>query len=257
MGIYVISGTVENLFISNSYKYVLCSSDEVKIIRKIRSTAFTVRETTNYIYVNDADSEQDAPAHFGCKVSGQSVIGWFHQVEFSNGDYIDFVVRENSHYKYARAARDPLLRLFWSAEFHTRGHLAERKSRSSGALKATAWVSILLFAAAFFAGDESTLPTSDRLTVLLLVTGFWFAVIYLFFWLTSFRSDSNMHEATEIFEILGFADPANVNLPKGHRRSDKRYAAESGEAREWFCNPMRFRYDACDLAAGAARISGN
>jgi hypothetical protein len=236
---------------------VLYSSDDVKIISKSRSTVFPAKETTNYIYVNDADSDQDAPAHFGCKVSGQSVTGWFHEVEFSNGDYIDFVVRENSHDKYVRAARDPLRRLFWTADFHTRGHLAERKSRGPRALKATAWVSILLFAVAFFAGNESTLRTSNRLTVLLLAAGFWFTLIYLFVWLTDFRSDSNTHEATEIFEILGFADPANVNLPKGHRQAEKRYAAESGEAREWFCNPMRFRYDACDLVAGVACISGN
>lgn len=58
MGIYVISGTVENLVIWNSYKYVLCSSDEVKVISKSRSTVFPAKETTNYIYVNDADSDQ-------------------------------------------------------------------------------------------------------------------------------------------------------------------------------------------------------
>lgn len=166
-------------------------------------------------------------------------------------------MRENTHYNYVLAARDPLRRPFWTAEFHTRGHLAERKSRGPRALKASAWVSILLFAVTFFAGNELTLPNANRLTVLLLVAGISFTLIFLFFWLTGFRSDSNMHDATEIFEILGFADPANVNLPKGHRRAEKRYAAESGEARERFCNPMRFRYDACDLAAGAACISGN
>lgn len=244
MGVYLVSGLVKYLIISNSLRYVLYSPQEIRGIEQCLFNPFPTKENARSIFVNDADSDQEGPEYFGCTVGSETVTGWFDKVEFSNGQYIDFVVRDDFRGKFTLAARDPFRRLYWTAAFHTRGHIAQHRTRVTQALKVSAWITAVCLAVSFFA-DQKSGPSMLSMTAFVAVS--WFVVTFIFCWLTSRRPDCEMYEATEVFDILGFADPPNVNLPKNHRRAEKRYATESGERYDWSGSVMRFRYDASAL----------
>ena len=240
MDLYLVSGIVRDLVISNSSRYVLCSVQEILLIEHAPSNPFPTKENAGFTFVNDGDSDQEPPGCFGCTVGSETVTGWFDKVEFLNGQYIDFVVREDYRGKFTLAARDPVRRLYWTAAFQTRGHIAARRARVTQALKVSAWVTTACLVVSFFSGWDSE-PSMLMMKVYVAVA--WFALTFMFCWLTSRRPDCGMYEATKVFEILGFADPSNVNLPKNHRRAEKRYAIESGKACERWGGIMRFRYD--------------
>lgn len=232
------------MVISNSFRYVLYSAQEIRSIEPRLLDPFPTTETAGFVFVNDADSDQEGPKHFGCTVGSVTVTGWFDEVEFSNGQYIDFVVRGETHGEFTLAARDPVQRLYWTAAFHTGGHIAQRRTRGPQALKVSAWITAVCLVVSFFSLRESGQP---MLFMTVLVAVLWFFLTFIFCWLTSQRPDCEMYEATEVFHILGFADPANVNLPKSHRRAEKRYATASGKAYKRWGSIMRFRYDASAL----------
>jgi hypothetical protein len=255
MDLYLISGIVSDLVISNSFRYVLYSIQEIRLIDHGPRNPFPTKENEGFTFVNDGDSDQEPSGHFGCTVGSETVTGWFDKVEFLNGQYIDFVVRKDFRREFTLAARDPVRRLYWTAAFQTRGHIAARRARVHQALKVSAWVTAACLVVSFFSGWESGPP---MLFMTLFVAVAWFVLTFMFCWLTSRMPDCEMYEATEVFDILGFADPANVNLPKTHRRAEKRYAIESGKACEWWGGIMRFRYDPSALRHDAGRkLLGN
>jgi hypothetical protein len=244
MGAHSISGIVKDLVISNSFKYVLYSVQEIRSIEHGMTNPFPTSENAGFTFVSDGDSDHESPEHFGCTVGSETVTGWFHKVEFLNGQYIDFVVREDFRGKFTLAARDPVRRLYWTAAFQTRGHIAARRARAPQAFKVSACVTAACLVVSLLSGWDSGPP---MLFMTVFAALLWFFLTFMFCWLTSRKPDCEMYEATEVFDILGFADPANVNLPKNHRRAEKRYATESGKACEWWGSIMRFRYDASAL----------
>jgi len=129
MGLFLVSGIIKDLVISNSFRYVLNSAQEIRLIQPRLFDPFPATETAGFVFVNNSDSDQEGSEHFGCTVGSMTVTGRFDKVEFSNGQYIDFVVREEIHGKFILAARDPGQRLYWTAAFHTRGHIAQRRTR--------------------------------------------------------------------------------------------------------------------------------
>lgn len=110
------------------------------------------------------------------------------------------------------AARDPVKQLIWVQPYMTRGHLAQRGVYLRwGALLS---IGLPMMIAAF--ETYSSIQTLGYFT--------WFGVftgvgLFIMFGTINFlvcrRFYSASYEATEVFKALGYADPANVNLPKG------------------------------------------
>lgn len=153
-----------------------------------------------------------ATRFFVCRVGADEISGSFHEVEFRDGDKIDFAVKNEEGKLVAMAARDPVKQLIWVQLYMTRGHLAQRRHY----LRWGALLSIVLpmMIAAF--ETYSAIRSQGYFDWLGVFTGIGLIIMLgSINFLVCRRFYSASYEATEVFKALGYADPANVNLPKG------------------------------------------
>lgn len=65
--------------------------------------------------------------YFTCRVDGHTIVGYFGQVHFKQGDQIEFAVHEYCEKMWAPAARDPVRRYVWVQPYMTRGAVAQKR----------------------------------------------------------------------------------------------------------------------------------
>jgi hypothetical protein len=239
MKIVIFSGEIENLTVCKKSRNLLFKSEEKDILGIGSIAAASIGESlSSTSMINSSVGAEIEMEFFSCTVRGEVIKGSFYKVEFKNGQVIDFVINQWSD-KEVLAARDPLRRIIWAQPYCTKGHHAQLKSNIEGSLLISAFAAMALFAADYFSGSSERLSRLES-AISQGVVSFILTLIVCFFVCRRIFKDSL--NATLIFEVLGFSGAAYVNLPKGNRKAEKNYAAETGDD-ELEDVPWRFRYD--------------
>lgn len=244
----LVSGFISDLIISKGYENILFTQQEIDLLGVGAIGAAAVGEGLGAkIFAGTGSDAEIEMEFFTCCVGNDLLCGRFYKVEFKNGDFIHFVVKKNLGKNNVVAARDPINRLVWTLPYRTKGHRAQRLSNIKGIFLTSFSAAIVLFIAALYGDDDFS---SLRWSSARLVACFGFLVTLIVSFRVCRRVYRDSTSATETFELLNFSDPKNVNLPKHHRKSEKKYKEESGVMVTWSGNPLRFRYDTCSLNAG-------
>lgn len=245
MGFSLISGIVRDLSISRDYENILVTQTEMDLLGVGAIGAAAIGEGLGAKILAGASSDsQVGMEFFTCVVGGQLLHGKSYVVEIHNGELIHFVVDDRSGKNDVVAFQDTVNRIIWTLPYRTKGHIAQRASNTTGIVASSLGIAVVLFIAGFYCGEDSpAIRESSALTVALF--GFLFTFIVGFH--ACRRVYKNSISATETFELLNFADPENVNLPKQNRKAEKKYERESGRIVARSSNPLRFRYDICSM----------
>lgn len=249
---YLATGQVSELKISRNYENILFTSGQSHSLEigGVVSEAFGEALGSTVLSSSSAGAELEMD-FFSCSVYGEIISGRFYKVEFKDGQHIDFAVKVESGQRDVQAARDPLRRLVWTLPYRTKGHLAQRESNFVGSFATSICFAMVLSVAIIFADHEpGYLPLE--------VAGYGAFLGFFLMLIVSYRVCRKVFrtswQATEAFKVLGFADPANLDLPRGHRKAERRYAAETGES-EAEDRPWCFRHNASDMENSAARAA--
>lgn len=250
MGFFLVSGVIRDLIISKGYENILFSQDELGLLGLGAIGAAAIGEGLgSKILAGSGSDAQIEMEFFTCFVGDDFLQGRFYNVEFKNGEFIHFVVEKYFGKNNVVAARDSVSRLVWTMPYRTKGHIAQRISNIKGVLLSSLSVAVTSFIAALFCNDQGDEITSLYWSSAWIVALFGFLSTLIIGFRVCRRVYRNSVNATNTFELLNFAEPQNVDLPKNHRRAEKIYEAESGEEVAWSPNPLRFRYDICSLNA--------
>jgi len=247
MRVATISGKVESLVVSKSRKNLLFTSSEKDSLGIGAVAAASIGESLSSTSLAGSGAGAEIEMEFfTCTVGDEAISGIFYNVEFKNGQIIDFVIDQWSD-KNVLAARDPVRRIVWTQPYCTKGHAAQLRSNIVGSFMTSIAAAILLFVADYFSGSAERLSRLESAISQAFVSFILTLVLCFFVCKRVFRNSFN---ATLVFEALGFLEPAQVNLPKGNRNAERKYALETG-AEEVQDMPWRFRYD-----KSAMKISG-
>lgn len=241
---YLASGQVSELKISRNYESILSpagQSNSLEIGGVVSAALGEVPGST--VFSNPTAGAELEMDFFSCSVDGEIISGRFYKVEFKDGQHIDFAVKVESGQRDVQAARDPLRRLVWTLPYRTKGHLAQRESNFVGSFATSICSAVVLPIAIIFADHEPGHLPSEMAGYGAFLGFFSTLIVSYRVCRRVFRTSS---QATEAFKVLGFADPANLNLPRGHRKAERRYAAETGES-EAEDRPWCFRHNASDM----------
>ncbi len=155
------------------------------------------------------------------------LIGSLHQVEFANGQEVEFVVEHSAGWGHVHAARHAATRTLWVLPHQTRGTLAQARHDKK-------WTLILsvLIPAIGLAALLSMIPFGHG-------NPFWFAalsfgVMVMLAYLMNIALRLPLRDiserATKVFHALGYERPAEVDLPARDLLAEQAaWQAESGQ----------------------------
>lgn len=160
----------------------------------------------------------DSVEFFSCMVDGVSITGRFSKASFKDGDEVEVVVEGAGD---ALAVRRPADKRLWMFPHCSRGTRAHR--RFSAILGGWILIALFVFSCALVAtirwGDN--VPAGADLfalaisTVLSLISALYYSIRFLYQW------GPIAKRAEMIFAVLGYPDPALVDLEKDHKRASK------------------------------------
>ena len=159
-----------------------------------------------------------------CKVSGYAVHGMFHKVGFADGDVIDFAVDEDDERRLtAFAARNQATRHIWVEPYKTRGNAAQLRHDLF-------WSAVISFGCAFaaWAFFLSQFEYANAMLLSSWIGCLLLGILMVINYLVRKRFYPLSFQATTVFQVMGFSDPANVDLPKGLSKAEAQ------------CGPMSF-----------------
>lgn len=174
---------------------------------------------------------------FTCSVGNFLLRGAFYSVGFENGDDMEFVVRKAGQVHDVRGACCVSQQIIWTLPYRSRGHEAQKRfdlfrnvlfSAIFGCLFSIIWN----WKSAVGQVGSSYFVTFLIGSIMMLVLG---AAVRRNFYEFS-------HEATKVFEVLGFSDPENVDLPKNHKKANRAFLG-AARARNSLPVPWQYRYE--------------
>lgn len=244
MSVTRISGVVKDLKIFEAYENVLFNESQANILGVGAVAAAFIGDSLSATTLASANSDAEIKMEFfTCVVGSTAVEGRFYKVEFDNGQYMDFAVETQSGRFTVCGARDPIRRLVWMLPHKSKGHLAQRRSNLIGILIISMAVAIIFFWLGYLVGHEDRQFRLSRAKAMSLISFVMTLVISFRVCKKVFRHSI---DTTHVFEVFGFVDPPNVNLPRRNSKAENRYAAQTGE-RAVFFKHCRYRYDERDL----------
>lgn len=250
----IISGIVENLHITKGYEDLAFTEKDKNIIGMAAiAAAATGNSTSSTILSSSSGGAEVDMEFFTCSVAGRLLKGRFHKVGFKSGETIDFVVSVKDGIGEVHGARDQTQRYIWTLPYRTRGHIAQKESDIRSSLAISSVVAGGGTIALFY---DSTLPLERLLVEILWLTLPVFTLTLFINFMVRRRFYRFSYEATKIFEIFGFRNPALMDLPKCHSKADKEYYQEIGKPRPWDDVPWRYRYRLSTFASSLTNISG-
>lgn len=166
-----------------------------------------------------ASSAGDTVELFTCTLNGHLLQGRFSKVTFQDGDELDVVVSiQQSEPLLGLAARRERDQVLWTMPHCSRGTRAHRRfalgvviKLFSGLLAGGALFIVLMQ----YLNDQSVLMDWFAMAVVAVISSLaapYYAVRFYRQWLPIAK------QAEQIFSVLGYPDPANVDLPRDHRR---------------------------------------
>jgi hypothetical protein len=199
----------------------------------------TILETSTSatILVSSRNSAETSMEFFTCQIDGKLLVGNFYKVSFIGGEKMEFVVTEIDGVYKVHGACSPQRSLIWTLPYHTRGSIAQRSSDiiRSIAISLCGSLGFLILMAWKF--DLSEMGSGVYFNEIIIS----FVILLILNILVRRHFYEFSYEADKIFEVLGFSDPENVNLPKSHRCADIEYAKKTQSPRPQSV-PWQFRY---------------
>jgi hypothetical protein len=151
----IISGTVSDLKIVAGRCDLGIACGDKALARGVDMLAAAMGEAVNAGAASSSDTDISMD-FFTCTVDSREVSGSFYKLEFSNGDVIEFVVRDDDGLLLVAAARDLEKRYIWVQPYKTRGHLAQRRDDIS-------WSGVISLGLPLLAAGYSTYRTFANL----------------------------------------------------------------------------------------------
>ena len=233
-----ISGCVSELQVSAGTCDLGSTSNDEKLARGAANlSAVTVNvikaaALSGASYGADVDMES-----FVCKVNDYTIHGMFHQVMFADGDVIDFVVNEDDERRLtASAARNQTTRCIWVEPYKTRGNAAQLRHDIF-------WSAVISFGSglAAWAFFLSQFTSENALLLSSWIGGLLLCTLVVINYLVRKRFYPLSLEATTIFKVMGFSDPANVDLQKALAKAEVQWTEKNG-GKITRHGPWQFRY---------------
>lgn len=234
----LIKGIVDELRVTEGY-------EDLSPFQNIRNGAAAVgamaaaleSSISSSVLAGSRNSAEVKMNFFTCIIGEYLLKGKFYSVGFKNGDVMEFVASLSEGIYEVYCACSPSRQLIWTRPHQTRGHVAQHRSD----FRKTVCFSLgfgIFFTLLWNFDLDATHKTQAYVTAFLLAFVMTFALGILI--CRQFYDYS--YNATKIFEILGFADPDEIDLPKNHARAEKEYAEKNMTAIST-STPWQYRYN--------------
>ncbi|MQA22815.1 hypothetical protein [Rugamonas rivuli] len=164
--------------------------------------------------------------------------GGFHQVEFRNGDFIEFAVGFDTGYAAAHAARSPRLRILWMPPHRVRGHAIQKICDIRWSFFFPTLAIVLIGISEFLMGrnfGEDGLAADAWFYSMCFVL-----TLIITVWIRS-RFRAFAVETTEVMRVLGYDHPEQVDLWVRHKAAQKAMAASTNTLPP-LLEPWSYRY---------------
>jgi len=221
-----VSGLVQNLRVEKGYQDLIVNRrDGQAASAAILSTASAGNEI--------------GMDFFSCTIDGEELRGAFHQVEFHDGDYIEFVVEPEGKFSTVHAARNPATRILWMQPHQVRGHVAQKKCDIRWSVLYPLLAVVLVGISEFFIDkDYGTHGFSAELFFYSLVFGVTFVITVMI----RLRFKGFARQATEVMRAFGYEHPEKVDLWQLHKKAQKALAASTNTLPP-LVKPWSYRYE--------------
>ncbi|WP_314441233.1 putative type VI secretion system effector [Massilia timonae] len=214
----VISGLVSDLKTAKRQEDILFSEMGKNIVGMAAISAAAIGSaTSSTVLINSNSATEIEMEFFTCVVDKMRLTGVFHQVEFRDGDYLEFVVTVADDVGKVHCVRDPERRLIWTHPYQVRGHIAQGRYDLIFSLILSIICTALFWYMSFY-GLEEMPPVPATYVVSVLLPAF--VLTFVICSAIRLRVYKFSQRATLIFRAFGFENPEYVNLPKNHSRAD-------------------------------------
>lgn len=243
MEYFLIRGVVRNLHIIAGFQDLNPHTELKDAVSTAGIIAAIVESSTSSsLLMNSRDSAETRMENFKCFIGDKELIGDFYKVGFCDGEEMEFVAEKFDDFYGVHAACSISQKLIWTMPYRTRGTSAQKRHDIIGSLTVSFIATALLFVVAnFLSSAESVHKWKNSRDFATL--GFFIVFILNVCVRRSFFKFSS--EATKIFEVFGFFDPENVNLPRTNKQAEKRYCREKNVPKS-YAVPWQFRYETVD-----------
>ncbi len=223
----LVKGVVQNLQISRSYEDFVFTQVDKNLAGVASIGAVSVGQLFNSTSLATASGGAEISVDcFTCTVNNLLLGGRFHEVQFKDGDEVEFVIEQTPHGAVVYAARSPSKFLLWMLPHQMRGVAAQKRSDIKWTLIFSLVVPSLF---TFFAWLK--LPTNGTEPLWLFPLMFFLIFLGIFavsFWVF-FRLSRHSKQATEVIRALGYKNPENVDLPALSKIAEKRIQIQTGK----------------------------
>ncbi|GJJ02301.1 hypothetical protein RugamoR64_28390 [Duganella rhizosphaerae] len=175
---------------------------------------------------------------FSCTVDGEVLRGGFHQVEFRNGDFLEFAIGFETGYPAVYAARSPSLLILWMPPHRVRGHAIQKICDIKWSFFYPTLAVILVGISEFFI-DRDFGKNGFAADFRFYVMCFTITLIITVWIRLRFREFAV--ETTEVMRAFGYEHPEQVDLWVRHKTAQKALAA-STNALPPLLKPWSYRY---------------
>lgn len=235
-----ISGVINNLCKSKIYED-LAQNKGKKSLTGTTSIAAAIMgdSTSSTILASTTRGAEIDMEYFTCFVGETKIHGRFHRIGFTDGDSIDFIIRLNNGIGKVYSARNPIERVIWTLPYQTRGHVAQKINDILSSFIVSLTGGLLIGCFSLYQESRPLKECWEIVFQLSLMAFFMTLVVNVLVRRPFFHLAV---EATKIFELYGFKEPARLDFPKQHRSADKEYYKEVGKDRPWEEIPWQYRY---------------
>jgi hypothetical protein len=235
----LLSGVVQNLKIANSYEDFVFTKTDKTVAGAAAIGAAAMGQLFSSANLASASGGAEISVQcFTCEVNGMLLAGRFFEVQFKDGDAIEFVVEKTEHGAVVSAARSPSKRMLWMLPHQMRGYLAQKKSDMK-------WSLILSILAVLVVGVCETLFFKNNGDEPFYYAIIFYISVFLIVWLINIWARSKFtvyaQQATEVIKALGYPNPEQVDLPALGKLAQKKLQAQLGK-HPGFPKPWSFRY---------------
>ena len=220
-----ISGVVQNLRVEKGYQDLIFSkTDKQTAGLAAVGAAALVQVASSTVLSNASMGAEIGMDYFSCTVDGAPLRGAFHQLEFQDGDYVEFVVASEGDASTVHAARNPATRMLWMLPHQVRGHVAQRWCDIRWGIQwPTLSVALVATGEYFRNKDFGTYGWWSDLGFYSLV---FFTTLVITVWIR-LRFKGYARQATEVFRAFGYDRPEMVDAWVEHKKAQKELAART------------------------------
>jgi hypothetical protein len=221
-----ISGVVENLRIEKGYQDLIFTKTDSRVAGIAAIGAAAMGQAASASVIGNASAGAEVSMDFfACTVDGMALRGAFHQVEFVNGDHIEFVIEPEGDFFTVHAARSPAARMLWMSQHQIRGINAQKACDLRWCIMYPLLSVLFVIAMEFFMTDQfGKFPLLAELTLYAMMFATTFVITV---WIRS-RFRGFAYQATEVLRALGYENPEDVDLNQVHKQAQKAMAAATG-----------------------------